>query len=407
MRDKFPHLAEESEQVDLKKLLTGAWHYWYLFVLGLALCVGAALLYLRYTTPQYEVSSKLLIKDDKKGPELRGDAVFSELDIFKSSNNIDNEIEVLKSISLMERVLTELSLQTSYYEDGKIVDRELYGRALPVKVKLHTLDSTALAPVMVLHLKNADTFRLEERGENDARITDYRYGQKIQRPYASFTVSKNNPLLLAASAEAQQRIIVEFHHLRALADYYHEKLVVEPVSKTASALTISLRTPVPEKGTDIINKLIDVYTREGVEDKNFMATSTIHFLDERLEYLINELTVVEKSIEDYKRRMEIADVSSQARQYVDHASENSKQLADWSIQIEVLESIESYLQKQGNEGEVVPSTLGIKDPTLLSLIARFNELQLERERMLRTTQPNNPIVQNMVTELANLRTSIL
>ena len=119
------------------------------------------------------------------------------------------------------------------------------------------------------------------------------------------------------------------------------------------------------------------------------------------------MTDVEADVEQYKRQNELTDVTTNAGQYEAQASDYRKQIADIGIQIEVLESIESYINKQPGKFELVPSNLTIHDPTLVQLITRFNELQLERERMLRTTLPNNPLVQDINEQLASLQLNIL
>ncbi|TPE39988.1 GumC family protein [Pontibacter mangrovi] len=392
----------ESEEIDIKSILQRYLRYWYLFVLGVILCLGLAFVYLRYATPAYQISSTLLIKDDKKGPDLSGNAVFSDLDLFKTTKNIDNEIQVLKSKSLMQRVLSELSLYTSYYVEGNVKTSEVYGRSLPLRVIVSKLDSAAFGQELVLQLKDNNSFELAD-AEGQQRAS-YKFGQEIKHPYGTFTVVA----AAGVAPEDKQQLIIRFHDIRKLADYYNKELTVAPVNKEASVLTISLVDPVPEKGKDIINKLIEVYNKEAVEDKNLVAASTIEFIDERLKFLTTELTDVEKNVEQYKRQNELTDVSSEAQLYLQQASEYNKQLAQFEIQLDVLNSIEKYLRQQQDEQfEVVPSTLNIQDPTLLGLITKFNELQLERQRMLRTTKANNPLVQNMTDQLANLKVNIL
>src|SRR5690606_38997356 len=133
----------------------------------------------------------------------------------------------------------------------------------------------------------------------------------------------------------------------------------------------------------------------------------IDFIDAQLVGLTSELDSIEKQAESYKLENSITDLSAEAELYLSSATVNRQQLSEFSIQIEVLESIEDYLMKQGDDYEMVPSGLSIQDPTLTALIAQFNQLQRERERMLRTTQPNNPIVLNINQQLTSLRASIV
>ncbi|MHA6249625.1 GumC family protein [Pontibacter sp. CAU 1760] len=404
-REFFQFQEEQSEQIDLKAELYKYLRYWYLFVIGAVLAVGVAFIYLRYATRQYTVTSKVLIRDDAKGADFLSGSALSDLDMFKSSKNVDNEIEVLNAVSLMQRVLAELSLETSYYKQGRVNDVEIYGEDVPVKVIVSKLDSTAFEKSFVLHIKDNNAYELEEENENGETVTSiHQFGQQLKRDYGVFTVVAAAQGL---TPDMPRDIIVNFHSIRKLANYYKEQLTIEPVNKNASVLVLSLTVPVREKGQDIINKLIEVYNQEAVEDKNLMASNTIQFIDERLKFLTAELSDVEKDVEQYKRKNALTDVSSEAKLYVEQASVYNQQLAEFEIQLDVLNSIEKYLKGKGEQYQLVPSSLSIQDPTLLGLISKFNELQLERERMLRTTQANNLLVQNINDQLGNLRINIL
>jgi tyrosine-protein kinase Etk/Wzc len=395
-----------SEEINIKALLYHYLRYWYLFAIGVAVAFTLAFLYLRYTTPEYTVKSKILIRDDKKGADMLGGSALGDLDIFKSSKSIDNEIEVLNAISLMERVLTELSLNVTYYKEGRIKEGEIYGKDVPIKIIIGKLDSLASDKSIELHFNDNNSFSLtDENAEGETITSTHKFGQEIQKPYGIFTIVANTN---TGSPDAIQTIRIQFQDIHKLATYYSEQqLTIAPVNKDASVLIISMTEPIQEKGKDIINKLVEVYNKEAVEDKNLIASNTIKFIDERLKFLTAELSDVEKDVEQYKRKNELTDVSSEAKLYVERASEYNKQLAEFEIQLDILNSIEKYLSGKGEQYQLVPSTLSIQDPTLIGLISKFNELQLERERMLRTTQPGNLLIQNINDQLANLQVNIL
>ncbi|QIL75341.1 GumC family protein [Hymenobacter sp. HDW8] len=399
-KELFPLSSEQTEAKDIRGLIQQYVRYWPLLLLGTTLGLATAFLYLRYyAVPQYWTESTLLIKDDKSGQGLANADAFSDLPAFKSTRNIDNEIEVLRSKTLMERVVNELGLFTSYYVEGKVKDREIYGRALPIKVLLNGLDSTAAGQSFAVYLKGGNSFTLDDYS---GKVTTHSFGQQITKPYGKFTV-------VAATVKdlGENKIIVHFQDIKQVAAHYNKAIVVQPVSDGASVLSLSIVDPIPEKARNIINKLIEVYNKEAIEDKNLMATNTLKFLDDRLKYITAELSGVEKGVEKYKSIHGLTDISTQASNYTNQASDYNKQLSEWAIQIDVLESIETYLRKTSGQYSMVPSSLGIQDPTLMSLITKFNELQLERERILRTTQPNNPLVLNLNEQLDNLRTNIL
>lgn len=391
----------ESEQVDLKSILSGYLKYWYLFVIGILLCVGGAYVYLLYTTPQYRINSTVLLKDDKSDRASFDLSGFAGADIFQPNKKVQDETQVLKSKSLMQRTLQELSLHTSYFVEDEVKHVEVYGEDLPARVIVSKLDESAYGKAVTIHIRNNSSFDLVEA---DASSTSHKFGQEVNKPYGTFTV------VMAAAAitpDSPRDILVKFNDLRKMAVSYSGKLEIAPVSKEGNVLGLALVDPVPKKGKDIINKLIEVYNKEDDEEKNLIAANAIDFIDERLKLLTAELTDVEGDVEQYKRKNEVTDIGSQAKMYVEKANDYTKQLTDWGIQIDVLQSIERYLSNRQTQNELVPSTLNIQDPTLLGLIGKFNELQMERQRMLRTTRPDNPIVQGMADQLANLRLNIL
>src|SRR5690606_18862451 len=155
----------------------------------------------------------------------------------------------------------------------------------------------------------------------------------------------------------------------------------------------------------ILNKLVEVYNKEAVEDKNQVGHSTIGFLDERIAFLSTELLDVEKNVEQYKQQNSLTDVGSNAQMYMQTANEYNKELVDYELRLDIINSLEDYLKQE--ELKLVPSSLNISDPTLNGLIAKFNELQLEKQRMLRNIQPSSSIILNMDDQLFNLRENIM
>ncbi|WP_018479261.1 GumC family protein [Pontibacter roseus] len=399
-RELFPLKSEQPQAKDIKEMIGQYLKYWYLFLIGGALGYGGAYLYcLYYTTPQYSISSTILLKGDSEADA----GALGDLSIGKTSKNINNEIEVLYSLSLMERVVRELDLSTSYLVEGRVKSEEVYGKDVPIKVLVSQYDSSAFGKSVIIHLKSDNTYTLEE---DSGKVATHKFGQQVNRPYGAFTVVAARGVL-ANEVPSGKKIQVVFQDLKRVAQHYNRSISILPKRDDASVLRISLVEPVPEKGIHIINKLVEVYNKEAIEDKNLQASSTIDFLDERLKFITTELSDVEKDVERYKRDNELTDVSTQASQYLEQASGYNSKLSDWAIQIEILESIEEYLGSGHNQYKMVPSTLSIQDPTLTGLISKFNELQLERERLLRNAFPNNPLVHNINQQLEDLRTNII
>ena len=396
MSKKENFQSEQADYVDVKQLVSKYIRHWYIFLIGVIACLILAFLYLYWAVPKYRVTSTLLLKNEESQGNPQNEP--GEINLFNTKQNLDNEIEVLKSNSLMQRVFSELSLNPTYHIKGQFKTEEIYGSEVPIRLSITKLHPTAFKKQIVLRRKTSTTFELKE---DNGDVSTHKYGEEISKPYGIFTV------IAAQDNRTHEPIIIRFHDSYKLANIYNEDLRVEAAKKKASVIKISLIESVPQRGKDIINKLLEVYSKEALEDRNLVANTTIQFIDERLKLLTSDLSSVEKNVEEYKRQNEVTDVTSDADQYLTQASEYTKQLEDLGVQIQVLESIESYINKQPGKFELVPSTLSIEDRTLLQLITRYNELQLDRERMLRTTLPNNPLVQDINEQLSTLQLNIL
>ena len=397
MSKKENFQSEQADYIDVKELVSKYIRHWHIFLVSVIACLILAFLYLYWAVPQYRVASTLLLKNEESQSGNRPSEL-GEINLFSMKQNLDNEIEVLKSNSLMQRVFSELSLNPTYHIKGQFKTEEIYGSEVPIRLSITKLHPTAFDKQVVLRRKTSTTFELKEENGD---ISTHKYGEEISKPYGIFAV------IAAQDNRTHEPIIIKFHDSHKLANIYNRDLKVEAVNKKASVIRISLIESVPQRGKDIINKLLEVYSKEALEDRNLVANTTIQFIDERLKLLTSDLSSVEKDVEEYKRQNEVTDVTSDADQYLTQASEYTRQLEDLGVQIQVLESIESYINKQPGKFELVPSTLSIQDPTLLQLITRYNELQLDRERMLRTTLPNNPLVQDINEQLSTLQLNIL
>ncbi|HEV7350874.1 GumC family protein [Telluribacter sp.] len=374
--------------------------HWYYFLIGLVMALGLAVLFLLAITPKYLIFSSILVRDIDKGPDFQaGNPAFQDLAIFKQATSIDNELEAFRSLSLMQRALGELSLQTSYFKDGYLRKEEMYGNELPIKIRIQTLRKSAFEEKITIIPQDQSTFSLvDSRGS-----TSYRFGQTIAKPYGVFTVVPSS----TSSRIAASPIYVRFQNIRELAVEYNKNLKVALANKNADVLTLNFLHPLPEKGKDILAKLIQVYNEDEKEDQNRLTVSTLAFIDDRLGELTGELTENERQEARFKSQNNVTDVRSEASSYQQEFRDYSQQLSRLNTQIEVVGSLQRYLASQGELFELVPSNLTIEDRALMELTERFNNLQLERERLLRTLEPTSTLVQNINGQLATLRQSII
>jgi len=383
---------------DMKELVMKYLKYWYAFLIAIVISMAAAFFYLSTVTPKYKISSTLLMQDDKKGDgELKGTA-FSDLNMFHTDKKVDNEMEVLRSRELIYKVLKSLSLETSYFRKEGWKDKELYANALPFKVTVIALSRLAYTKSLVLQPINQNSFMLSDKDEHWV----YDYGEEIRKPGYAFKVQKG-----PAPRKQNSAVRIKFNNMYTMTEAYSQtRLSVLPIIKDANTVVVSLEDPIPQRGIDILTTLIKTYNDENVTKKNIIAVNTINFIDKRLAYLSRDLSNVEQDVESYKQDNMVTDVNADAQINMVKSGEYRQMLSTAEVQLRVIESLERYLGQNNNQFKMVPSSLSINNITLNELTSKFNALQQERNRMLRTSNPNNPLVLNLTDQLITLKSNI-
>lgn len=394
---------EKTENLNFNEILTYYLKYWYLFVISIILCIASAYIYIRYfTLDQYRISSIVLIKDKDLGKGVQGEESLADLGLLKPSGNIEDQIGILKSTSLMEKVITQLSLNVRYKVKGNIKDIELYKNNVFLNVIVEPNNIPNIKTPFIITPIDSSNFVIKLMQTNGNFVeTKHQYDELIGTIGQQFKITKN-PLF---STFDTTPLIINFTDIENLAKSYMSKLTIEPVNDTGSLLRLNFLDSFPERGKDILRTLIDIYAEESVRYQNQLAISTIEIIDDRLKLLTSEITDVEKNIASYKRQNDLTNVSSDAAIYLQSAQQANSQIEEYQIQIDILNSIENYLKREG-EDKLVPSSLNIQDPTLSALIEQFNSQQLEKKSLLRSTPEDNPLVVNLERNLNDLLINI-
>jgi tyrosine-protein kinase Etk/Wzc len=390
----FENTLKTDTEFNLRKAVFKYLRYWYWFILAITVAISVAYLYLRYATPIYEVRSTLVIKDDKGGVSQQN--ILSELDIFNTKSNVGDEIEVLKTRSLMEKVVEELKLNISYFALGNIKTNELY-KSSPFYISLLTVRDSIPAQQFNLEPTKDAGFVLTHNKEKHS----YNFEDTISMPYLTMVVHKNANFPFTESS-----YLLNIASSDGATDAYLKNVSIILVNKLTNVIEMTMNTTIPAKGEDVLNKLYEVYTRINREDKNKIADSTINFINDRLGRVTDELSDVEKNVEQFKKENSISsDIKEQSSLLLGNISELEKQIIQQEVEINVLESIQEHLKS--NIYRVVPGALIIEDPSYLSMVEKYNSLVLERDNNLQTARENNPLIEGLTTQIQIIRGNLL
>ena len=202
-------------------------------------------------------------------------------------------------------------------------------------------------------------------------------------------------------------IYVNFYSTTSIAQHYIDNLNIDPASKDATVLVITLEDAVSQRGKDVLNTLVAAYNQAAVEDKNKTTANQLSFIEDRLTAIAHDLNTVEKNVATYKSSNSITDLTAEAPIFLQNVSDNDAQVSKLNLQLGVLDNIETYLKSSTYEQVNLPSTLGIDDPTLLAVVQQLGEAQLRRESLLRTIPETNPIVSSINDQIKALRQTII
>ena len=400
------YLEEKEEKTDFKAILFKYAIHWPWFVACTLLCIAGAWLYLRYTPPVYNISASVIIKDnDKNSKASSGMGDLEDLGFYSSINNFDNEVEILQSRTLIKKVVEELDLYISYATKSSFHDIELY-KSSPVKVWITPEEAQKLPAPARLHLTLQPGNKLNVK----LRIGEEEYNKQFDKlpallttPSGTFSFTPKD----STTVQSTQEIMATVSSPRSVANTYRGALSIEPTSKSTTIAQISVKSTHTQRGMDFINKLVEIYNRDANDDKNEVATKTAEFIDERINIINGELGTTEQELETFKRDAGLTDLKSDAQLALSENSEYEKKRAENSTQLRLVQFLASYANNPDHAYEVLPVNVGLTDTGLTELINRYNEMLLERKRLLRSSQENNPVVVNLDASIRAMRSNVL
>lgn len=392
---------------------------WQWFLASVVLCLGCAFIYLRYATPIFQVTARMLVKDDGNGKRSSSSlANMQDFGFVSTSNGIDNEIELLRSLTLGRQAVVDLKLYAQYYKEGRVKQTNLYGEQ-PVKVdidpkSLDEMDKTGLPVTMTI--KRVGT---EYHVEGLAYRTNRDEGTVSQAPFkataktlpysfktAAGTVTLTKNPNHVSDFLADRSMDVRLVSPMAVAGHYIGALHVENTSKTTSIINFTLNDANPQRAKDFLKQLVVCYNQQANADKNEVAEKTEAFINGRLEKINAELGATEGELESYKRSNQLVQLKADATTAMGQVEEYSQKLSEINLQIELLTYLREYMDEPKNKYQVIPSNIGLKDGAATALISEYNATALDRIRVMRSASELSPQVQTLTATLDEMIRSI-
>ncbi|MET0572846.1 MAG: polysaccharide biosynthesis tyrosine autokinase, partial [Pedobacter agri] len=390
------NIQSNSSQASPKEIVQKYLPFLPWLLLSVVIALSIAFVKLRYSTPIYSVSGKILVKS--KNPYGNSAEKFGNIFSLPDDNdNINNEIEIIKSRSMATRVIRSLDLQKQNYIRGKIRTSITHPSDMPFMWIIYTPKDSINDVSLLVKIVDNKKFRINEQTK------DYYFNQRIKLNGIEFELHPTEAYLLRTDPN---EYILNWQNEDVMSPGLSGSLNVVRVEGT-SVINLTYSTDNIKLGLDIINQYMKEYVQSSFEDKKLIAISTLQFIDTQLDTLKKELGGVEQNLQIFRQKNELFAPDEQTKLFFDDLTSSRKDITSQGIKLKVIEYLSNYMNDPSNSDKLVPSNLGIEEPTLLAQLTEFNQLQLRKETYLRTTQPGNPLIQNIVTAIEKIRRDIL
>ncbi len=392
-----------NDPLNLREIIIKYLRKWYWFVISFFFCFLAGFLYLKMTVPTFQVQTTILLRQDKSNMGFSEMAILESMGMGGTSKEVEDEIQVLKSKTIMKNVIQSLGVETEYYKKSGLKYIDTY-------------------PEIPLQLMVSQNFNDTLKNPIEMKLTPFSSGYKVKIKYGDLRSSyiikdiqqpfntiagvirfKTN----AQTFEKNTIYRVKTYPIQSITEDYCKRIKIASVNKKSNAINIATVESNVNKAKAMLDKLVELYNLDAVIDKNMLASNTKKFVEERLRLIEEELQSVEENVENYKKDNHLTNISSEATLFLQSSSEYNKKLAEIETQLNLVGYIESHIKNIKNQYSLIPANLGIQDKSLLDYISNYNAALLERMKLLRTTNDQNPVLTQIEQQIKAIRTTII
>ena len=390
---------------------------WHWFLLSLIICVCGALIYLRFAEPVYQVSARMLVKNNNDSKKKSASQMLSDVEdlgYLNNSSGIENEVEVLRSRLLLRDVVKDLKLYTEYRREDGLKDVIVY-KNQPFSIDL---DPEHLDSLDIAYLESSQWLKMEvwREGTNYMISGTLKAGAGDPIPFQHRAKSlpdtiktRLGTLTMTAvpgkKLEEGQVYIVTISPPMQVATSYLSRLTIKPTTKRTDIALLTLKDNNYRRGVDVLRQLSICYNRQANAEKNAVAMRTEEFINDRMAKIDKELGSTEEEIQQFKQQNAVTSLSD-ASQSVQMSNEFSARLSEANSQVQMLDYMREYVNNPSNKYQIIPSNVGVSDGATTSLINNYNQAVQDRNRLLMSASEEAPQVKTLTATIDELQRSI-
>ena len=394
---------DSEEEINLREVLDKYRYHWKWFLLSVLLALALAYLYLQTTQSQYKVSTTIFIDDKDTGGLASELSAFEDLGSLTGKNakkSVINEMGVLKSRTLLERVIKNLGITTTYYKKNGLASEEIYKNDVPFLVSLKAKDSLfyrldtsfSVTPI-------SQTKYLLAIGDADP-IGELEFGKVFPTGFGELVIHPKNEYTIKFGEE----IKVNIAPLKKVLNDYQSEIKMELEEKKSSLVVLSLTDKIKEKAQDILDNLVIEYNKDAIDYKTLITANTDSFINDRINDISGELTSVDLGVEEFKTKNQLTDIGFEASLVLQSDTQVDQRIVELSSQIKLVDYLLEHIRT--HKDDLIPANMGLNDPSTSQSTGLYNQLLMERNRISKSSGKLNPTVINLEAQLLTLRQSV-
>ena len=348
-------------------------HYWYLFVIAVAIALGLAMLKNRRWIPTYYSQGTIVIKESGTYGSSAS-ALMSGFGVDQGYKNVNNQMIMLGSYDLMSRVVDSLPiLNVEYITQGRFKTRQLY-RTSPVTIETSHVDANAYGPLFPLEFNKDGSLTIMQPGSEDQPLVEgVHYGEPVSCEYFTVTIWPTEMMMSSG------KIYFRFRSHESLVDEFMGRLQLSFVTEGSTVLALALVSETPQRDCEFLDKLAQIYLLQNLEQKNEVAENSIRFINEQLDNLQSSLQVSEGAMTNFRQENKFVDVNSYAGQLMGRIAEYEQEQMALRLRETYFDYLIKYIHDNIEKDAVIaPTTMGVNEPILVGLVTQLNDLRIQR-----------------------------
>jgi uncharacterized protein involved in exopolysaccharide biosynthesis len=388
-------------------------------VIALMITVPLAYLYLKVAPRQYFVKASLLLKSETQTDMAGSEDFIRGMNLYTSQTGIEDVIGILKSYSMVDRAMRELDFGISYFTEKNFIKQERYRNA-PFTIVIDSVVNQIVDIPIYIDQLSSTRYRVRASGKNVNLYNFYTHeiegnvavveideevplDKRFANEFLNFQVTFND--MFKVDAETESFFVL--NRLQGLTEGYQSKLNIDPISLESYIVELGIKGPVVEKERIFLEKLLEVYLRNELYKKNQLGLKTIQFIDEQLSGVSDTLRRVEGSLELFRSRNNILDISSTAEALNRNLDRLESEQANLESRLKYYRFVANSLQNNKVNEVISPSSLGVDDPVLNNLLLELAALSQEKTSLTFNTKDTNPLTEIVDQKIANTRKAIV